>query len=229
MFCACQRSMGFDFQFHLSQRVRPIPLVQQSTSWAPIIPLVKSFVFQQSLGNGCTRNELRDCMSGNRVQQLRSDSATLVFNRCSKRKPRCFRRSSITHCSSNRHDSPTTIRTHPVVHLAFPCTERYPRPMKLPRQMNRHSTWTHRSTVLWDFNRNVTLSRQHQFCCKSGNVSSDAIFSRLMTCALMCMMICRYHLCQSVVECFLPDNRTRRTEADTDSTNGADLGDYSMW
>ena len=45
----------------------------------------------QSLENGCTRNELRDLLSGNRVQQLRRDLATHVLHRGSKQKHQLFR------------------------------------------------------------------------------------------------------------------------------------------
>ena len=117
---------------------------------------------------------------GNRVQQLRSDSATNVSNRSTR---------------WNRHMfwamTQPPSECIPSFICACPCTKRNPCPMKLPRQIKRHSTWTHRSTVPWDFYHNFTLLRQHRFCGKSGKVSLDAVFSRLMTCALMCMLIWR--------------------------------------
>ena len=45
----------------------------------------------------------------------------------------------ITHGLNSRHDSPTIIRMHPVFRLAFPCLERYPCPMKLPRQIKQQT------------------------------------------------------------------------------------------
>ena len=162
-------------------------LVLQRTSWDPTpVPQVECFS-NLSLGNGCTRNELRDLLRGNRLQQLRKNSSTDVFRRSIKKNNNkllwtmnmklvatgAFQH--ITHDSSSRHDSPTTIRMHSVVCLVFPCTE------KLSGQIRQHSTWTGRSTVPWDFHHNCTLLRQHQFCCESGTMWLVAMSPRLMT------------------------------------------------
>ena len=87
-----------------------------------------------------------ELLGGNRVQQLRSDSATNVFQRSTTWNHQLFwamnvklvaasTSQHITHGSGSRHDPPTTIRKHSVGHLAFPCTETYPCPVKLPRQI----------------------------------------------------------------------------------------------
>ena len=129
------------------------------------------------------------------MQQLRSGSATNVSIQAASGISSCFGQMNlkivaastsqhITHGSSSRHDSPTTIRMHSVVHLAS-CLR------KVPSQIKQHFVWTHRSTVPWDFYHKFTLLRQQQFCCKNRNVSLDAMFSILITCTLVCLLIWR--------------------------------------
>ena len=124
----------------------------------------------------CLTNLLRtvapSILSGNRVQQLRSDAATNVFHRNSKWKHQLF----------------WTMNMHSVLRLAFPCTERYPCPMKLPK---------HQTTLHLDAPIDCAMGLLSLFetvaptpiLLTEWQCVVDAMFSRLITCALSCMLI----------------------------------------
>ena len=154
---------------HLALEVQPIHLGRQGKSWAPMpIPQVELFV--------CLTNLLGTVapaiLSGNRVQQLRSDAATNVFHRNSKWKHQLF----------------WTMNMHSVLRLAFPCTERYPCPMKLPK---------HQTTLHLDVPIDCAMGLLSLFetvastpiLLTEWQCVVDAMFSRLITCALSCMLI----------------------------------------
>ena len=101
---------------------------------------------------------------------------------------------------SSRHNSPTTIRKHPFVRLPFPCPERYPCPMKVSKNIKQHSTWTHRSTVPWDFHHiflhcstSTTLSvtlPDNLHVLLVGDTSARSILPKQTTCSQFRRTVC---------------------------------------